>query len=240
MQVTRSPARICVAYRVRRVVCAGLSSDEPEVNGGRINTPSERTGSTTNGTVVAVVATADVGGIVVDEVVLVVEEKVGAGAIAGDGSPPPDGAKVVVGATVVEVEVDVVEVGATVVVVDVVVVGATVVVVEVDVVVVGATVVVVEVDVVVVGATVVVVEVEVVVVGATVVVVVDEVVVVVVVVVVDSTTLTLRPVPNATTASESPIVPAVRPADAVESDPRRPLAPLPQHFNIALSRTAQV
>jgi len=180
------------------VVCAGLSSDDPEVNGGRINTPSERTGSTTNGTVV-VVATADVGGIVVDGVVLVVEETVGAGAIAGDGSPPPDGAKVVVGATVVEVEVDVV------------VVGATVVVVEVDVVVVGATVVVV---------------------------VVDE--VVVVVVVVDSTTLTLRPAPNATTASESPIVPAVRPADAVESDPRRPLAPLPQHFNIALSRTAQV
>jgi len=174
-------------------------------------------------------------------VVLVVEETVGAGATAGDGSPPLGGAKVVVGATVVEV--DVVVVGATVVVVevDVVVVGATVVVVEVDVVVVGATVVVVEVDVVVVGATVVVVEVDVVVVGATVVVVVvDEVVVVVVVVVVDSTTLTLRPAPNATTASESPIVPAVRPADAVESDPRRPLAPLPQHFNVALSRTTQV
>ena len=181
------------------MVCAGLSSDDPEVNGGRINTPSERTGSTTNGTVVVVVATADVGGIVVDDVVLVVEETVGAGAIAGDGSPPLGGAKVVVGAT-----------------------GA-----EVDVVVVGATVVVVEVDVVVVGATVVVV-------------VVDEVVVVVVVVVVDSTTLTLRPAPNATTASESPIVPAVRPADAVESDPRRPLAPLPQHFNVALSRTTQV
>ena len=194
------------------MVCAGLSSDEPEVNGGRINTPSERTGSTTNGTVVEVDVV--VGGIVVDEVVLVVEETVGAGATAGDGSPPLGGAKVVVGATVVEVDVVVV-----------VVVGATVVVVEVDVVVVGATVVVV-------------VEVEVVVVGATVVVVVDE--VVVVVVVVDSTTLTLRPVPNATTASESPIVPAVRPADAVESDPRRPLAPLPQHFNVALSRTAQV
>ena len=192
------------------MVCAGLSSDEPEVNGGRINTPSERTGSTTNGTVVEVDVV--VGGIVVDDVVLVVEETVGVGATAGDGSPPLGGAKVVVGATVVEVEVDVVEVGATVVVVDVVVVGATVVVVEV----------------------------EVVVVGATVVVVVDEVVVVVVVVVVDSTTLTLRPVPNATTASESPIVPAVRPADAVESDPRRPLAPLPQHFNVALSRTAQV
>jgi hypothetical protein len=221
------------------VVCAGLSSDEPEVNGGRINTPSERTGSTTNGTVVEVDVV--VGGIVVDDVVLVVEETVGVGATAGDGSPPLGGAKVVVGATVVEV--DVVVVGATVVVVevDVVVVGATVVVVEevvvveVEVVVVGATVV--EVEVVVVGATVVVVE-EVVVVGATVVVVVvvDE----VVVVVVDSTTLTLRPAPNATTASESPIVPAVRPADAVESDPRRPLAPLPQHFNIALSRTAQV
>jgi len=197
------------------VVCAGLSSDDPEVNGGRINTPSERTGSTTNGTVVDVVEVdVVVGGIVVDDVVLVVEETDGARATAGDGSPPLGGAKVVVGATVVEVEVDVVEVGATVVVV-----------VEVDVVVVGATVVVVEVDVVVVGATVVVV-------------IVDE--VVVVVVVVDSTTLTLRPAPNATTASESPIVPAVRPADAVESDPRRPLAPLPQHFNVALSRTAQV
>ena len=73
------------------------------------------------------------------------------------------------------------------------------------------------------------------VVGATVVDVVD-----VVVVVVDSTTLTVRPVENATIASESPMVPAVLPADVVESEPRRPFVPLPQHFNDASSRTAHV
>jgi hypothetical protein len=80
------------------------------------------------------------------------------------------------------------------------------------------------------------------VVGATVVVVVVDVVdvVVVVVVVVDSTTLTVRPVENATIASESPMVPAVLPADVVESEPRRPFVPLPQHFNDASSRTAHV
>jgi hypothetical protein len=80
------------------------------------------------------------------------------------------------------------------------------------------------------------------VVGATVVVVVVDVVdvVVVVVVVVDSTTLTVRPVENATIASESPMVPAVLPAEVVESEPRRPFVPLPQHFNDASSRTAHV
>ena len=95
------------------------------------------------------------------------------------------------------------------------------------------------VDVVVVGATVV--DVDVVVVGATVVVVVVVVVVdVVVVVVVDSTTLTVRPALKATIARESPIVPEDRPANEVESEPRRPFAPLPQHFNVALSSTAHV
>ena len=149
-------------------------------------------------------------------------------------SPPLDGAAVVV-VTGTVVVVDDVVVGATVVVTGtvVVVVGATVVVVDVVVlvvVVVGATVVVVT-------GTVVVVDV-VVVVGATVVVV--DVVVLVVVVVVDSTTLTVLPDPNATTARKSPIVDVVRPADDVEFEPRRPLPPLPQHFNVASSRTAHV
>jgi len=49
---------------VSRAVCEELSSDEPEVNGGRIRTPSERTGSNLG------VGEAVVDGAVVDDVVV--------------------------------------------------------------------------------------------------------------------------------------------------------------------------